>query len=541
MLALNSLHPTTTPENIRAVMFIKKILLLEEMDIKSLIVKLHPLERAVLPALKTETELGAIAKRAKLQEIETMRALQWLENKQVLKIHALAEKYISVGKNGARYGREGLPEKAFLQACSDEFKGLNVITKKSRLTREEVNACIGLLKRQGALETEVGEALQVRITSRGKALLQQETPLEAFLKRPFPIPEAMLAPDEKKTVKELLRRREFLKIEEKKKVTVELTLFGQELLSIDLRGEVINRLTASMLRTGSWKEKQFRAYDIEINVPHRFGGRKHFITQAIEYARQIWLEMGFQEMAGNMVQTSFWNFDALFTAQDHPVREMQDTYFLGGEAEKGKLPSPELVRKIREVHETGGKTDSTGWQYQWDEEEAKKNVLRTHTTVLTAKKLSSFKKKDLPAKFFALGKNFRNEAVDWKHLNEFNQTEGIVVDKNATFCHLLGYLRQFFGKMGFPDARFRPAFFPYTSPSVEIDVFHPVKKEWVEFGGAGLLRPEVVVPLLGEDIPVLAWGPGFDRTIMEYWNIVDMRDLYKNDVQQLREMKMWLR
>ena len=147
----------------------------------------------------------------------------------------------------------------------------------------------------------------------------------------------------------------------------------------------------------------------------------------------------------------------------------------------------------------------------------------------------------MPVKFFALGKNFRNEALDQTHLNEFNQTEGIVVDRKVNFRHLLGYLKQFFAKMGYPQARFRPAFFPYTSPSVEIDVFHPLHNKWVEFGGAGMLRPEVVVPILGEDIPVLAWGPGFDRIILEYWNIKDIRDLYKNDVQQLREWKVFLR
>ena len=166
-------------------------------------------------------------------------------------------------------------------------------------------------------------------------------------------------------------------------------------------------------------------------------------------------------------------------------------------------------------------------------------MLRTHTTVLSARTLASLK--ELPAKYFALGVNFRNEAIDWSHNVEFNQTEGIVVDEDANFRHLLGYLRTFFRKMGYPEARFRPAYFPYTEMSVEIDVYHPVHKKWVELGGAGMFRPEVVVPLLGKDIPVLAWGPGFDRTIMEYFRIHDIRQLYGNDVKQLREMPLWMR
>jgi len=179
------------------------------------------------------------------------------------------------------------------------------------------------------------------------------------------------------------------------------------------------------------------------------------------------------------------------------------------------------------------------FRYEWDEEEAKKAVLRTHTTCLSARTIANLKKEELPVKFFALGKNFRNETVDWNHGFEFNQTEGIVIDRNVNFRHLLGYLKQFFKKMGFEKLRFRPAYFAYTSPSVEIDVWHPVRKEWLELGGAGIFRPEVVIPLLGENIPVLAWGPGFDRILMDYYKINDIRILYKNDISHLRNVKFW--
>jgi phenylalanyl-tRNA synthetase alpha chain len=155
--------------------------------------------------------------------------------------------------------------------------------------------------------------------------------------------------------------------------------------------------------------------------------------------------------------------------------------------------------------------------------------------------LAKLKEKDLPAKFFALGKNFRNETVDWSHGFEFNQTEGIVIDENANFRHLLGYLKQFFSKMGYEKIRFRPAYFAYTEPSVEIDVFHPEKKVWLELGGAGMFRPEVTIPLLGKHIPVLAWGPGFDRILMDYYSIKDLRELYKNDITKLRQMKFWVK
>jgi len=508
------------------------------MGLQNLISKLHPLERAVIPVLKEHTGLAGIIKASGLKEVEVIRALQWLENKKILTSVSERRKLVKLGQNGEICQKKGLPEKIFLSVLDDQYKGLNVIAKKSKLTRDEINASLGLLKKKGAIETEKGEHLQVKITAQGKKLLESKMPEELFLALTFPAPVDKV---DKELLEELKNRKEFLKIEEQKNITVQLTRLGEDLLEEDFSGEVVNRVTSCMLKTGEWKKKQFRAYDVEINVPVRYPGKKHWVTQATEYAKKIWTEMGFLEMSGNMVNTSFWNFDALFTAQDHPVREMQDTFFIGGTVEKGKLPDPILVNEIKKMHEDGGNIGSSGWKYRWNEEEAKKNVLRTHTTVLTAKKLAQLKETDLPVKLFAIGKNFRNEALDWSHLHEFNQTEGIVVDENVNFRHLLGYLKQFFTKMGFPQARFRPAFFPYTSPSVEIDVYHLVHKKWVEFGGAGMLRPEVVIPLLGKDIPVLAWGPGFDRIILDYWDITDIRNLYKNDLKQLRESKLFLK
>jgi len=295
-----------------------------------------------------------------------------------------------------------------------------------------------------------------------------------------------------------------------------------------------------MLKDGSWKGKEFRSFDVEINVPEISGGKRHFKNQAVEYIKSIWLELGFKEMTGNMVQTSFWDLDALFVPQDHPARDMQDTFYIKNPS-KGRLPEKELVSRVRKTHENGWTTGSKGWMSEWDEEKAKENLLRTHTTVLSALTISKLKKEDLPVKYFAVGKCFRNEKLDWKHLFEFYQVEGIVVDPDANFANLLGYLKEFFRKMGYSDVRIRPGHFPYTEPSAEVDVFHPVKKEWVELGGSGIFRPEVTKPLLGFPVPVLAWGLGLDRLIKEYWNISDIRDSYKNDLKQIREMKAWLR
>ena len=506
------------------------------MDSAKIIAKLHPLERVVLPALRDHTELSAIAKATKLSEVEVTRALQWLENKQLLKIHSKKIERVSLDKNGKLYKHHGVPEKAFLGALSNEFKGLNIITKKSKLSREEVNACLGLLKRKNAIETKKDETLQVKITEVGETFLATPQPEEEFLQKEFPINTVDLTKAEKELIKDLKRRKQFIKIEESKETTITLTEDGTIIANADLAGEVVNRLTSGMLKTGEWQDKQFRAYDVEINVPKINGGKKHFVTEAIEYIKRIWLDMGFKEMSGNYVQSAFWDLDALFVPQDHPAREMQDTFYVEGQA-----TLPKIWEKIKEVHENGGDTGSTGWQYSFSEDEAKQLLLRTHTTVLSAQTLATLKKEDLPAKFFNVGKVFRNEDLDWKHLFEFYQIDGIVVDPNANLKHLKGYLTQFYKKMGFPKVRMRPAHFPYTKPSLEVDVFHPVKKEWVELGGAGIFRPEVVKPLLGFDCPVLAWGQGMGRIIAEYWNITDIRNLYRNDIKQLRELRVWLK
>jgi len=227
----------------------------------------------------------------------------------------------------------------------------------------------------------------------------------------------------------------------------------------------------------------------------------------------------------------------LFTAQDHPVREEQDTFYIKGV--EGRLPDKDFVKAVKKSHESGV-DGSKGWQDDWTEEEAKKVVLRTHTTCLSVQTLKRIaKNKEYPAKYFSLGKVFRNETVDWSHGFEFNQTEGIVVGEDVTFRQLLGYLTQFFKKMGHENIRVRPAYFPYTEPSVEIDYWDPARKKWVEAVGAGMFRPELTVPIFGKRVSVLAWGLGLDRIITEFYKIKDLREMYRNDIAKLREMRFW--
>jgi phenylalanyl-tRNA synthetase alpha chain len=512
------------------------------MDIKRLAESLHPLEQRTVPFLKSCKTLGELVAASGLSEVEVMRALQWLENKDVLKTKQEVKEIVKLDSNGELYCSVGLPEHRLLKAVAKKPLSLDDAAKAADLSNEEIGVSIGALKSRCAVSLVDNK---LAITDAGKKMLEKPSLEELFLKK-LSVHKAInlshLVPEERFAFDSLRKRKSIVKTVLDKTRFIELTDTGKDLVKTDMRKiqDTLDRITPLMLRDGSWKGKTFRRYDVKINVPKVFRGKRHFVNQATDYARRTWIEMGFVEMEGPLINTSFWNFDALFTAQDHPVREMQDTFFINN-PERGAIYDKKLMEKVKAMHETGGSVGSRGWQYSWNIEEAKRNVLRTHTTVLSAKTLAALKKSDWPAKFFAVGKCFRNETLDWSHLFEFNQTEGIVVDPDANFRHLLGYLKRFFSKLGFPQARFRPAYFPYTEPSIEIDVFHPVHQKWVELGGAGIFRPEVVEPLLGEAVPVLAWGPGFDRIMCEYYRISDIRDLYRNDLKQLREMKEWMR
>jgi phenylalanyl-tRNA synthetase alpha chain len=239
--------------------------------------------------------------------------------------------------------------------------------------------------------------------------------------------------------------------------------------------------------------------------------------------------MGFMEIDEEYVQPAFWNLDVLFTPQDHPARELQDTFYLD-RPEHIAVQDEELVQKIKDIHENGGGTGSKGWGGRWSREKAEQALLRTHTTVNTIRHLS--RRPEPPVKVFSISRIFRKESIDATHLPEFTQIEGIIVDEKADFDMLISVIRDFYTRMGFQQIRIRPAYFPYTEPSLEVEVFFNGK--WMELGGAGIFRPEVVAPF-GTKYPVLAWGFGFERLAMLKWDIRDIRELYISDLELLRK------
>jgi len=485
-------------------------------------------EKKILIALKDSKKdsIENIAKKTELDEVAVMRASLWLSSKNMVKIEEKTEKIVEITEEGKNLSRE-LPERELLKKIGNG-------AFLDQLDLKDGIALGWLKKRNWAIIKKIDNRNFLEITEEGKNFLNKKTEDERILEKLQK--SNMYIQDIPENILKILRSRKAVNIKEKIRRDIILTEPGmKEIEKGIVLKEEISQLTPEIIIKQSWKNAEFKKFNIKTDVKDVYPGKKHFVNQALEYVRSIWIEMGFKEMKGPIVDTQFWVFDALFQPQDHPARDMQDTFFLKY-PEEGKLPDKELVNRVKDMHENG---IMEGWGYKWDEKIAKKLILRTHTTSLSARTLAKLSKDDIPAKFFSVGKVFRNETLDWNHLAEFYQTDGIVVDENANFRQLLGYLKRYLVKMGFKKFRFRPAYFPYTEPSVEAEVFHPQKKQWVELFGAGIFRPEVVVPLLGEDIPVLAWGPGPERIIREYWNIVDLRDLYRNDLKQLRDLKLF--
>jgi len=504
------------------------------MDVDKIIESLSPIEQKIVPYLEEE-DIEVLIEGSGLDKVSVLRALEFLSSKGIVELSINKKRIVDLGDSGVYYRRKGLPERQLIYALEKESLDIRLGVKKTALSENEFKAALGALKKKALVEIKDGKI----ILTAGSGEIAKKSLEEQFLEI-LPIEFEKITPEQMFAFNNLKERKDIIQVYDEQIIEFSVTELGKKIVSADLSilKDSIEELTPAMIKSGNWKGKKFRRYNVSSNVPKIYGGKRHFVNQGIEYGRSVWRDMGFQEMTGNMVESSFWNFDALFTAQDHPVRELQDTFFLNKKAE---LPDKKLVGNIKMAHE-GGIDNSKGWQYKWDIENAKQMVLRTHTTCLSARKLFELSK--LPVeqrcgKFFAIGWSFRNETVDWSHGFELLQTEGIVVDANVNFRHLLGYLTQFAKKMGFDKIRFRPAYFPYTEPSVEGDVWVEEKKQWVEYIAAGIFRPEVVVPLLGKNIPVLAWGPGFGRMLMKFYDIKDLRDFNKNDIKQLREVKFW--
>ena len=332
----------------------------------------------------------------------------------------------------------------------------------------------------------------------------------------------------KKELDVLIKKRKLAKVETWKEYLVKQ---GPE-FALE-RKKLEHDLTKEMLANGAWKTAAFKEYTLVPgagNIPA--SGHVHPLLKVRRAFREIFLQLGFSEMpTNNFVESGFWNFDTLIQPQQHPARDAHDTFFMKTPAKANFAPE-DYVEKVKMMHEVGGH-GSVGHNYAWKREEADKNILRTHTTAVSARMLHKLAEDGFkPCKLFSIDRVFRNEAVDRTHLAEFHQVEGVVCDKGLTLGDLIGVIRQFFAQLGMTQVRFKPAFNPYTEPSMEIFAFHPMLGKWVEVGNSGMFRPEMLLPMgLPEDVNVIAWGLSLERPTMIMFGIDNIRDLFGSKMQ----------
>ena len=501
------------------------------MELEKIIAELSQNEIRVLLALK---KLNGNASPEEIcqhgefaQEVEVASAAAWLQSKKLVAIENHLKTVYSLGVEGKRFVDRGLPEKRALRLLLEQ-KGLSTLQDLSRvLTPEEIPIAIGWLKTNHWATIRKEKETILEITETGRKALSEVTEAERILRLLHDHPEQTI---EKDVIKPLASRKNVIKEKDLITSTITLTNEGKQILEKGLvLQEEITQVTSSVIKNNEWKQKTIRPYDIHAFAPARYGGKPHPLVQLINEIRQIFVEMGFQEIQGDYVESCFWNMDVLFIPQDHPAREMQDTFYCKV-PKKIPIIETKLLEKVAKIHENGGSTGSTGWGDTFSKAEGERALLRTHTTVNTIRYLYNHPKP--PCKVFSLERVFRKEAIDTTHLPEFFQIEGIIHEEGAHFRQLIGILKEFYKRMGFEKIRFRPGYFPYTEPSMEVEVFWNGK--WMELGGSGIFRPEVTAPV-GVTNPVLAWGLGLERLAMLRYGLTDIRSLYISDLEWLKK------
>ena len=451
----------------------------------------HDIEKKIINSLKENSiqTPETLENSTNLSPDQIRRGIEWLKLKDLAIVDESKSSVISLGKNGLDSFEKGLPERRLLNLVKNGPRKLSDIQKELGFV---FGPAIGLCRKNNWVETSSDQIILKTNPS--------ELPGEKSLQQ---IGTKKLSKEQidKTDLSELLRRPDFVIENIIKNKKISLTSSAKSLDVSTISG----------------------AIDVEAEVPEVFVARTHPLKDTIDEIREIFVTLGFSEILGNMTQSSFWNFDALFTPQDHPARELQDTFFLDGISAK-KIANSEQIRKVSDSHKKN-------WRYQWDINEAQKMVLRTHTTCVTIKHLAENKPDE--ARIFSLGRVFRNEKVSYKHLVEFNQIEGIVVGKDANLRNLMGIQREFYKRIGITKIKFWPTFFPYTEPSLQTMVYNEKLGKWIELFGMGIFRPEVTKPL-GITKPVLAWGGGIERIAMLKYDLDDVREFYNNNLGWLR-------
>ncbi|MBI5635828.1 phenylalanine--tRNA ligase subunit alpha [Candidatus Micrarchaeota archaeon] len=479
-------------------------------------------EQRVLSALKAGgLDSVSIAKKTGLEQSTLGSVLAKLDADGLVALEKSEESKLELTGEGRKYSKQELPERRLIGAIKARML-LDDAVKKAGLAAGEKGIALSWARKNNwiAISSEGGKAF-VQKTG------DNESADERALKE---ISGGKKGRADVLAAKNLVAR-SLVKVIGEKSFSAKLTKKGAAQLTgaHDAGGNkgVVTSLTAQILKSGEWKGRQFAEYDLNTLVSPVSISKKHFYKEFLNRMKMHLVGMGFREIRSTLVETEFWNMDALFMPQDHPAREIHDIFRLNY---KGILPHPGLTDKVVEAHERG-LAGSRGWGYKYSKDKASQVIARSHDTGISARELVSNLK--CPDKVFFVAHVFRPDEIDWKHFIEFNQLGGYVVDESISLPQLMGYLKSFAVDVcGAKNVKFAPSYFPFTEPSCEM--MAEINGKWVELGGAGIFRPEMLAAL-GVDKPVIAWGLGLDRLAMLYLGINDMRELATSKIELLKQ------
>jgi len=460
-----------------------------------------------------------------VSESSVASASSSLSQKGLAEVSSRVSKHVQLTAEGEYHSKHGLPERRLVKMVLEKGGVMPLEEARKAFPDEHFfTIALGWLRKKGWGF--------VRALNGTPCIVVEKDPSEGVDEQTLRIIASHGSPEQNALDAEgvrLLASRGLVNIVERVERFVSITEAGR---TVELK-IAVTQLTPELIRSGEWRRVELKPYDVKAEVEPLFPGRLHPLTEFIKEVKEIFAEMGFTEVKGPIIESCFWNFDALFTPQDHPAREMQDTFYLSNPSSI-ELKDRVLVERVRRTHEDGWETGSTGWGGKWSEEAARRLVLRTHTTCVSVRYLAEHK--DPPVKVFSVDRVFRNERISFKSLAEFHQIEGIIMDRNVTLRDLKGVLTEFYRKLGLEKVQFWPSYFPYTEPSMNSVVYVPQAGRWLELCGMGIFRPEVTRPL-GIEHPVLAWGGGLERLLMLRLGVTDIRILYQNDLGWLRRVK----
>ncbi len=515
------------------------------MDISNIIKNLHPLEVKVLLKYSENDELTSekLMKELNYKEGHANQAFSWLSGKNLLKeIGRIPMTFFEMTETGRNLKDSGtIEERAVTFVKNNGAKTLPEIAAGLGVEQKDIGSAFGPLSKEGVFKMNAekkveytGVPLPARI-SMTSALLEKASKAENCI-----LDNASLSKEEQTVIATLAKKRGVsdspFKIIERETVVFKLLPNAKDvaetLRKTGVTGNEIGEVTPKMLSSGEWKNGVFRGYNIAVPPARVIPGRTNPYVQFLESVKDKLCSLGFQEFDGPLVETEFWNGDALFMPQFHAARDIHDVYRIKNPTHAKSIEEPYLTN-IANVHKDGGNSGSRGWNYEFDNEFTRRLILRSQGTVLSAHQLH---KAEIPGKYFGIARCFRYDKVDATHLSDFYQTEGIVLGKDVNLKTLLGFLEMFAKEIaGATEVKYVPGYFPFTEPSIEVHIKHPVLG-WFELGGSGIFRPEVT-KAMGVDCPVLAWGIGIDRMALMALGLNDLRELFCEDIERVRQRR----